>query len=79
MKKTILKVFLVIAVIVLCFLAWRMFFSEDGIMRGVYDGIIGQVNTAWHNISGSDTDLIPEWNTDSNGTANEAGTGATDD
>ena len=78
MKKTILKVFLVIAVIVFAFLAWKMFFSDDGILVTAFDGVIGQINNAWHNLSGADNDLIPNWNTDTNGNATENGDATTD-
>lgn len=83
MKKTILKVFLIIAVIVLAFLCWKIFFGDHGLLVSGYREVIEQINNAWNNLTGSTTGLLPEtWGDASldgstNGNANSAGQNAT--
>ena len=72
MSKTVKKVFIIIGALVLCLLVWSLFFTEDGILVTAYNGIASGVNGIWENISGSDDQLIPEWNVDSNSNADDA-------
>lgn len=61
MKKTILTVFLVLAVLVAIFLVWELFFANTGILHGVYNAMANGVNAQWTKISGTDAKLIPNW------------------
>lgn len=72
MSKTVKKVFIVIGALVLCLLVWSLFFTDDGILVTAYNGIAEGVNGVWENISGSDKELIPTWNVDSNSNAEDA-------
>jgi hypothetical protein len=60
MSKTIKKVFLIIGMLVLCFLVWSMFFNDGGILKIGYNAVATGINSAWHNISGND-EIVPEW------------------
>lgn len=66
MSKTVKKVFIIIGVLVLCLLAWALFFTDDGILVTAYNGIAEGVNGVWENISGSTKALIPTWNVEEN-------------
>lgn len=62
MKKTILTVFLVLAVLVTIFLVWELFFADTGILHTVYNSLVTGVNQQWAKISGEkDKGLIPLW------------------
>lgn len=72
--KMITKVFLVIAVLLVCLIVWALFLGGDGILKNAWNGVAEQVNTTWRAITGLSTDVIPEWNAD--GTQNvDDGTG----
>lgn len=68
MKKTIITVFLVLAVLVLVFLIWELFFAEKGILHTIYNGAASGINTQWKKLAGNDSTLIPLW--DNTGTNN---------
>lgn len=75
--KMITKVFLVIAVLLVCLIVWALFLGGDGILQNAWNGVAKQVNTTWKAITGLSTDVIPEWNAD--GTQNvDQGTGNLD-
>lgn len=62
MKKTIITVFLVLAVIVLVFLIWELFFSNDqGILHVAYNSVANGVNTQWKKLAGDNAVLMPLW------------------
>lgn len=62
MKKTIVTVFLVLAVLVTIFLVWELFFADDGILHTVYNGMVTGLNGQWAKISGDkESGLIPLW------------------
>ena len=62
MKKTILTVFLVLAVLVTIFLVWELFFADTGILHTVYNSLVTGVKQRWAKSSGeSDKGLIPLW------------------
>lgn len=77
MKKTILTVFLLLAVLVAIFLVWELFFADTGILHTVYNSVVAGLNAQFQKISGDDTDLIPEW--DGGHTANEGHNNTNDD
>lgn len=62
--KMITKVFLVIAVLLVCLIVWALFLGGDGILMNAWNGIAEQVNATWQAVTGLSTDVIPEWNPD---------------
>lgn len=60
--KMITKVFLVIAILLICLIAWGLFLGDGGILQNGWNGIAESVNKTWHAITGSDSDVIPKWN-----------------
>jgi hypothetical protein len=64
--KSIHKVFLVIAVLVLAFIAWSLFFNDGGILQTGYNAVGDSVNNTWQTVTGdSAAKLLPSW-TDAN-------------
>lgn len=64
MKKTIITVFLVLAVVVLVFLIWELFFTDNGgILHTAYNSVANGVNTQWKKLAGDDAVLMPLWDT----------------
>lgn len=62
MKKTIITVFLVLAVVVLVFLIWELFFSDNnGILHIAYNSVANGVNTQWKKLAGDNAALMPLW------------------
>lgn len=59
--KMITKVFLVIAILLICLIVWVLFLGGDGILQNAWNGLRGQVNDTWEAITGGD-EIIPEWN-----------------
>lgn len=62
--KMITKVFLVIAILLICLIAWSLFLGDGGILQNGWNGIATSVNSTWKAITGSTDDVIPEWNKD---------------
>lgn len=56
--KPITKVFLVIAVLVICLVSWGLFFNTNGIFQTAYNAIVTPINDAWKSITGSSEVLI---------------------
>lgn len=69
MKKTIITVFLVLAVLVFVFLIWELFFAEKGILHTIYNGAASGINTQWAKLAGNNSTLVPLW--DGTGTDNK--------
>lgn len=66
MKKTIITVFLVLAVVVLVFLIWELFFTDDGgILHTAYNSVANGVNDQWKKLAGDNAVLMPLWDTSS--------------
>lgn len=64
MKKTIITVFLVLAVVVIVFLIWELFFTDDGgILHTAYNSVANGVNDQWKRLAGDDAVLMPLWDT----------------
>lgn len=62
----ITKVFLVIAILLICLIAWVMFLGDGGIIANTWNGIAESVNSTWKSLTGASTDIVPKWDTDSN-------------
>lgn len=62
MKKTIITVFMILAVLVLVFLVWELFFTDTGILHTLYNGAAAGINSQYHKIAGDDTyNIVPFW------------------
>lgn len=69
--KMISKVFLVIAILLICLIAWNLFLGDGGIIQNAWNGVATSVNATWKAITGSTADVMPKWNAD--GTSNIKG------
>ena len=67
--KMITKVFLVIAILLICLIAWSLFLGDGGILKNTWNGIANRVNSVWATVTGATGDeakIIPEWKKDTN-------------
>lgn len=72
MNKTVKKVFMLIGLLVIIFIAWQLIFNDGGILRTMYNGIANGINGQWAKVAGSDQELLPVWDA-STATSNGAG------
>lgn len=72
MNKTVKKVFMLIGLLVIIFIAWQLIFNDYGILHTMYNSIANGINTQWAKVAGSDQTLLPAWNAT---TATSNGTG----
>lgn len=72
MNKTVKKVFMLIGVLVIIFIAWQLIFNKGGILKTMYNSIANGINGQWAKIAGSGQSLLPAW---SDSTASDNGTG----
>lgn len=72
MNKTIVKVFLIIGILVVIFIAWQLIFNEGGILKTAYNSLANGINGQWGKVAGSGEELLPLWSTN---TADDNGTG----
>ena len=60
--KMITKVFLVIAILLVCLIAWSLFLGDGGILQNAWDGVADMVNGVWQKITGQpDAIVMPDW------------------
>lgn len=60
--KTITKVFLVVATLVVVFLIWALFFNKNGVLQTGWNALISPVNSVWQKLSGdTNAKILPEW------------------
>lgn len=72
MNKIVKKVFMLIGLLVIIFLAWQLVFNNGGILRTVYNSIANGINGQWAKVAGSNQTLLPRWH---NKTASNNGAG----
>lgn len=72
MNKTVKKVFMLIGLLVIIFIAWQLTFNDGGILRTMYNSIANGINNQWAKVAGSDQELLPAWSA-STATSNGAG------
>ena len=75
--KMITKVFLVIAILLICLIVWSLFLGNGGILQATWNGIADMVNTTWESLTGDSDGIMPEWKEDTDDIA--GGTGGLDD
>lgn len=61
MNKTVKKVFMLIGLLVIIFLAWQLVFNKGGILRTAYNSIANGINGQWAKVAGSNQTLLPKW------------------
>ncbi len=61
MTGMIKKVFVVIAVLLACLIAWTIIMGEGGILQNAWNGLAEPVNDTWQAITGSSDDVMPSW------------------
>ena len=72
MNKTVKKVFMLIGLLVIIFIAWQLIFNKGGILKTMYNSIANGINGQWAKVAGSGQELLPQW---SDSTAKDNGTG----
>lgn len=79
----ITKVFLIIAILLICLIAWALFLGDGGIIQNAWNGIATSVNDTWIALTGASDGIVPAWNADKNENLGDAqgnlglGTGGT--
>lgn len=63
MNGTVKKVFLLIGLLVLIFLAWQLIFNEGGILRTGYNSMANGINKQWEKVAGSGETILAMWET----------------
>lgn len=63
MNGTVKKVFLLIGLLVLIFLAWQLIFNEGGILRTGYNSMANGINKQWEKVAGSGETILATWET----------------
>ena len=61
MNKTVKKVFMLIGLLVIIFLAWQLIFNDGGILKTIYNSITNGINVQWAKVAGSGQTLLPLW------------------
>ena len=59
--KPITKGFLIIGVLLLCFLVWSLVFEDGGVLALAWNAIANEVNGMYQDITGSTNELMPLW------------------
>lgn len=64
MKKTIIGIFLVVAILVLILLIWAFFFDKDGVLMNGINSVGDSLNGIWKTVTGSTKGIIPTFGTE---------------
>lgn len=72
MNGTVKKVFLLIGLLVIIFIAWQLIFNDDGILKTMYNSMATGINSQWEKVAGSGQTILPLW---SSSTATSNGQG----
>lgn len=72
MNGTVKKVFLLIGLLVIIFIAWQLIFNDGGILKTIYNSMANGINEQWEKVAGSGETILPKWESS---TATSNGTG----
>ena len=72
MNGTIKKVFLIIGLLVLIFIAWQLVFNDGGILKTGYNSMANGINAQWAKVAGDKQTILALWN-DKTATDNNTG------
>ena len=61
MNKTIKKVFMIVGLLVIIFLAWQLIFNSGGILRTGYNALVDGVNGMWEEAAGGTHTILAYW------------------
>lgn len=61
MNKTVKKVFMLVGLLVIIFIAWQLIFNDGGILKTGYNALANGVNAQWKKVAGDKSTLIPTW------------------
>lgn len=67
-----MKVFVLIGMLVIIFLAWQLIFNDGGILKTLYNNVANGINAQWVKVAGSGQQLMALW---SDSTADNNGQG----
>ena len=74
MNKTVKKVFMLIGLLVVIFLAWQLVFNKGGILKTAYNALANGINDQFKKVAGENNKLLPLWDdSDANKDANGQG------
>ena len=61
MNKTVSKVFMLVGLLVIIFLAWQLIFNNGGILKTMYNSLANGINGQWVKVAGSSQTILPMW------------------
>lgn len=61
MNSTVKKVFMLIGLLVLIFIAWQLIFGDGGIIKVGYNALAKGINGQWAKVAGSGQTILPLW------------------
>ena len=64
MGKTVKKIFIILGVLVACFIGWQLVFNQGGILRTGYNAFVGVINNSFEKIAGDGAKIMNEWGGD---------------
>lgn len=67
MNKTVKKVFMLIGLLVIIFLAWQLIFNDGGILKTIYNSMANGINSQWEKVAGSGETILPAWSSSTAG------------
>lgn len=73
MNKVVKKVFMLVGLLVIIFIAWQLIFNKGGILKTMYNSIANGINVQWIKVAGSEQELLPMWKDNSIADYNGAG------
>lgn len=61
MNKSTLKIFLVVGLLVLIFVAWQVIFNDGGVLQTAFNAMVDTINNIFKKVTGGTTDLLPKF------------------
>lgn len=61
MNSTVKKVFMLIGLLVIIFLAWQLIFNDGGILKTMYNSMANGINDQWAKVAGSGQTILATW------------------
>ena len=61
MNSVVLKVFMLVGLLVIIFIAWQLIFNDGGILRTGYNSIVLGINGQWEKVAGAGHTIVATW------------------
>jgi glucose-6-phosphate-specific signal transduction histidine kinase len=61
MNGNVKKVFLLVGLLVVIFIAWQLVFNDGGVLKTAYNAVAHGINVQWAKVAGENQLLIPTW------------------